>query len=433
MAAGLRADRHNLYGWQWTPCLHLTFDAARNTVLRAAAGRGFRVADPLADNAALLASAREFSVSRTLRPERAWNAGGSATQYFAGGAAGHVRSRLLTHRVRQPSGGRPVHRGPLLHHRQLGRRGPVVRPDPAGELQLEPLKGQQVKGAYKYLDVRTAYDGVLLPKPLTPAHRAFLNLGYASAFNKWRAEARVQWFGARPLAHVSSTHAHGLGQEYASETAPRYAVLNAQLTRAFKRLEVCAGAENLINYRQPNPVDGANAPFGPAFDAAMVGGPGRSTAGSPTRGCATASNRNERVNLFLSSLVEAMFPVSLSPRHELPLTLLSQAPAARVQTTPTAPATAGGLATAQFTTSAVCKGRLEKSLAYEKGVQRAVFGVPSKVLTVTYRPDQTFPDALRTAVQQTGYDADDLGAGPRACNQLPDCRKKISTVHSAPR
>ena len=36
------------------------------------------------------------------------------------------------------------------------------------ELQIEPLKGLQVKSAYKYLNVRTSYDGVLLPKPLTP-------------------------------------------------------------------------------------------------------------------------------------------------------------------------------------------------------------------------------------------------------------------------
>ncbi|MFC7669237.1 hypothetical protein ACFQT0_19175 [Hymenobacter humi] len=37
-----------------------------------------------------------------------------------------------------------------------------------GELQVEPLKGLQVKGAYKYLDVRTTYEGSLLPKPSPP-------------------------------------------------------------------------------------------------------------------------------------------------------------------------------------------------------------------------------------------------------------------------
>jgi len=141
------------------------------------------------------------------------------------------------------------------------------------ELQFEPLRQLQVKGAYKYLDVRTTYDGQLLAKPLTPTHRAFLNLGYATAFDKWRADLTVQWFGERPLAHVSGEgHQHSSG-DASLPMAPRFALLNTQLTRAFKRLEVYAGVENLTNYRQDNPIDAAATPFGPTFDAAMVWGP----------------------------------------------------------------------------------------------------------------------------------------------------------------
>ncbi|SNR83634.1 MULTISPECIES: heavy-metal-associated domain-containing protein [Hymenobacter] len=94
-----------------------------------------------------------------------------------------------------------------------------------------------------------------------------------------------------------------------------------------------------------------------------------------------------------------------------------------------------GTATEQvkFKTSAVCdmcKARLEKSLAYEKGVQAASLDVPTQVLTVTYRPEKTTPTALRTAVQATGYDADDQPANARAYDRLPDCCKKTNAVHS---
>jgi copper chaperone CopZ len=102
------------------------------------------------------------------------------------------------------------------------------------------------------------------------------------------------------------------------------------------------------------------------------------------------------------------------------------APAAATQTKTT------GATTAQFKTSAVCdmcKARIEKSLAYEKGVQSAVLDVPSKVLTVTYRADKTSPEALRTAVQKTGYDADEVTADARAYSRLPDCCKKTNPVH----
>ena len=117
------------------------------------------------------------------------------------------------------------------------------------------------------------------------------------------------------------------------------------------------------------------------------------------------------------------------------LALLHLAPNAQAQTAPaTAASTAKitGPATAKFKTSAVCdmcKTRIEKSLAYEKGVQSAVLDVPTKVLTVTYKADKTTPAALRTAVQKTGYDADELTADARAYNRLPDCCKKTNAVH----
>ncbi|MBF9237895.1 heavy-metal-associated domain-containing protein [Hymenobacter sp. BT683] len=116
----------------------------------------------------------------------------------------------------------------------------------------------------------------------------------------------------------------------------------------------------------------------------------------------------------------------------LPLFALLSFSSAQAQTAPAAQAKTASAATAQFKTSAVCemcKTRLEKSLAYEKGVQSAVLDVPTQMLTVTYRPDKTSPAALRTAVQKTGYDADDQAADARAYSRLPDCCKKTNAVH----
>lgn len=274
VVAGLRADHHNLYGWQLTPRFNLKYDVLKNTVLRAAAGSGFRVANPIADNAAMLASAREFVIGSNLRPEKAWNVGGSATQYFT--ALGHPATFIFDyyHTKFENQVVADMYTAPgiiVIDNLQPGGRS--FAHSLQAELQVEPLKRLLIKGAYKYLDVRTTYENVLLPKPLTPAHRAFLNMGYASAFDKWRADFTVQWFGQRALAHITSEHAHGTGQKYMPETAPRYALLNTQITRAFKRLELYAGVENLTNYRQPNPIEGAANPFGATFDAAMVWGP----------------------------------------------------------------------------------------------------------------------------------------------------------------
>ena len=276
LVAGLRADRHNLYGWQVTPRLNVKYDAAQNTVLRVSAGRGFRVANPVADNASMLVSAREFLIDSNLRPERAWNLGSSFTQYFTllGRPATFVTDYYHTEFDNQVV--MDVYTSPnVVAIGNLEAGGRSFARSLQAELQFEPAKNLHVKGAYKYLDVRTTYAGQLLAKPMTPSHRAFLNLGYATTFDKWRADLTVQWYGQRPLAHPGPD-GHGTGHGAAADAlpmSPRFALLNTQITRAFKRLEIYGGVENLTDFRQSDPIAGAAAPFGPTFDAAMVWGP----------------------------------------------------------------------------------------------------------------------------------------------------------------
>jgi hypothetical protein len=52
-----------------------------------------------------------------------------------------------------------------------------------------------------------------------------------------------------------------------------YWIFHTQITRNFKNWSVYAGSENLLNFRQLNPVLGYNTPFGTHFDATMVWGP----------------------------------------------------------------------------------------------------------------------------------------------------------------
>jgi outer membrane receptor for ferrienterochelin and colicins len=53
-----------------------------------------------------------------------------------------------------------------------------------------------------------------------------------------------------------------------------FSVMNAQITRTFSSVfEVYVGGENILNYRQENPILGANDPFGSYFDSSIVYGP----------------------------------------------------------------------------------------------------------------------------------------------------------------
>jgi periplasmic mercuric ion binding protein len=83
-------------------------------------------------------------------------------------------------------------------------------------------------------------------------------------------------------------------------------------------------------------------------------------------------------------------------------------------------------------TSAVCKmckATIEKNLAYEKGVKEATLDVPSQIVTVTYNPKKTDAARIKKAINESGYDADQLPADSRAYDRLEDCCKKDKGIH----
>ncbi len=71
----------------------------------------------------------------------------------------------------------------------------------------------------------------------------------------------------------------------------------------------------------------------------------------------------------------------------------------------------------------MCKERLEKVLAYEKGVYTSNLDLKTKKIHIVYNPQKTNPDHLRIIISKQGYQADDLKADPFAYEQLPECCK----------
>ena len=58
-----------------------------------------------------------------------------------------------------------------------------------------------------------------------------------------------------------------------SEHSPAYALLFAQVTKRFRHFDLYVGGENLLSYRQKNPIIGWDDPFGNHFDASQVWAP----------------------------------------------------------------------------------------------------------------------------------------------------------------
>ncbi len=78
----------------------------------------------------------------------------------------------------------------------------------------------------------------------------------------------------------------------------------------------------------------------------------------------------------------------------------------------------------------MCKKRIEKGMSLKKGVKSAILNLDNHTLTVVYKKDKTNPEALRKALSNIGYDADDVAANEKAYKKLPDCCKKGGHDHS---
>jgi periplasmic mercuric ion binding protein len=77
----------------------------------------------------------------------------------------------------------------------------------------------------------------------------------------------------------------------------------------------------------------------------------------------------------------------------------------------------------------ICKNRIEKDMAFEKGVKAVDLDLETKILTVTYNEKKTDREKLQNAVTKIGYDADDKEADPKAYAKLPECCKKGGHDH----
>jgi periplasmic mercuric ion binding protein len=83
-------------------------------------------------------------------------------------------------------------------------------------------------------------------------------------------------------------------------------------------------------------------------------------------------------------------------------------------------------------TSAVCKmckATIERQLAFTKGVESANLDVSSKVVTVAYNPKKTSLEKIKKAINESGYDADEMPADAKAYDRLEDCCKKDQAPH----
>ena len=272
LVAGIRADYYNnTEEINYLPRLNMKYNTTEQTAIRLSAGRAFRVANVLVENASLLASNRQITIGN-LNPEMAWNYGTNVTYcFYLFGREGTINADA---------------------YRTVFENQVVVDIENPGALAFYNLHGESyansmqidlgyelfnqfdIKIAYKENDVASTYQNVSGEvkriAPLIPKTRALVNMSYASNFEKWKFDVTWNYIGeSRIPAHLVNAESEKLTF---GNSDPFY-LINTQITKRFRKFDVYLGGENLLSYMQENPIIDAANPDDDLFDASLIHAP----------------------------------------------------------------------------------------------------------------------------------------------------------------
>ena len=273
IVAGIRVDSHNNLGTFITPRLHLRYTPWERAALRFSMGQGRKAANIFAENQTLFATNRAIDLRQNggsiygLRPEKAWNYGGSIQQGFT--LLGQQGELNIDYYVTNFQDQVVADWETARYIRFYNLAGKSFAKSFQLGMDYAPFKNVSTRFAYKNYQVKTTYLDGLKQRPLQPEHRFFANADYNNVTTEgkgWRADLTYHFVGEQRLPANPRD-----GIDF---SAGAYGLWNAQLTRVFSpQFEVYLGGENLANQRQENPVVGIDQPFGRNFDASLVYAP----------------------------------------------------------------------------------------------------------------------------------------------------------------
>lgn len=271
---GMRADYHNLYGFYYTPRLHIRYGPNEHWAWRMSVGKAYRSPAIWAENPGVFAGNRQVRVLPTnttgaygLGNEQAWNAGINATYKFKFNYRPGTLSTdyYYTHFIQQVIVDYENPREVLFYTSREKSFAHSLQV----QLDYELKRKWDLRLAYRYHNVQMNYQNGLMPKALNAPHRAFVNTAYTT-HTHWSFDATLQWTGPK---RIPSTLGNPVADQLPTQS-PSFVIVNAHINKTIKKQwDVYAGVENLFNTMQTNMILGASDPFGPFFDAALVWGP----------------------------------------------------------------------------------------------------------------------------------------------------------------
>ena len=272
IVAGLRYD----YAFYFkkhlvTPRAHIKWNITPTTVLRASAGMGHRPTDIVTDNIGIMATGRTLNIDTHLdRMESALTAGGSFSQSFSTFAPSDLTVSVdyfytqIFNTVVVDQEGSPWMIDVYNNY------GPSRTHTAQIDITWTPIKRFDIFATFRYTDSRYTINNngvpTLVERPLVSRYKALINLQYATNMRKWTFDLTAQLNG--PARIPTQT-----GKLEDSTLSPIYPMLFAQVSRRIKKWEIYVGCENILNFKQKNPILSADNPYSTQFNSSLIWGP----------------------------------------------------------------------------------------------------------------------------------------------------------------
>ena len=301
LLAGIREDYSSRYGFFTTPRMNLRYAPFEWWTIRGSIGLGYRSPNAIADNAAFLASNRNFIFNPDdLVQERSMNTGLSTVFYIPIGkrelqlSGEYYYTNFLNGVIADMD--RDIHNIYLYNLSQVDE-AKYFSHNWQIEANMEILRGWTMTAAFRYTDVQQtsfntlANEWQLRDKPLQNKFKGIITTSYQTPLKTWQFDLTAQFNGEGRMPD-GFTIPEG-SQQYKMHNGyiyhKWYPQLLGQITKFFRTWSIYLGAENMTNYTQENPIVGERLevrgerreakgggfvdPYSSNYDASMIWAP----------------------------------------------------------------------------------------------------------------------------------------------------------------
>ncbi len=265
---GLRYDYHSIHGSILTPRALMRYALDDFTTVRLTAGIGARSPYVLSENAALLASSRDLSFPADARLERAVNLGSSITHtfsFFEGSATATIdafHTRFLKQLIADYDSSPERIAFRYLDNSSFSNNIVI-------ELSMSASENFNSKIAWTFSEAFETGESIRRAIPFIEKHKVLISAKQRFGGSGFSLTGSLEWHGRQQLPDMASYPA----ELRMTSPSPDFTMINIQATHAWDWFELYGGIENILDFRQANPIINAARPFERYFEPTFAWGP----------------------------------------------------------------------------------------------------------------------------------------------------------------